>query len=138
MKLTKKKREEIQKYLKDNPIKINWEYKDCLSDKQILKIISSENGLWDLEAELYEMNLDFFFDMEDTLYKNVIEEFELDMEIENFRDEFLDYVSPDVNIENFLNNTPDITILAKVHSNYDCATSTQQIEEKGGLFRLSI
>jgi hypothetical protein len=129
MKLTKKKRKEIQKYLENNPIKINWEYKDCLSKEQIQKIISSEGGLYDLEDELFEMNLDFLFELEDYLCKNAIEEFELNIEPDEFREEFMDYIHSDINIKGLLNNTPDITIFAKVHSNYDCAISTQQIED---------
>ena len=129
MKLTKKKRGEIQKYLENNPIKIYWDYNNSLSHKDIQKILSSKDGLLDLEEELYEMNIDYIYNLEYELCKSVIEEFELDIEPDEFREEFIDYIFSDINIEGLLNNTPDLTILTKVHSNYDCTTSMQTLED---------
>ena len=129
MRLTKKKRKEIQKYLENNPIKINWDYDNKLSKKQILTILDSDEGLLNIENELYDMNIDYIFDLEYELCKNAIEEFELNIEPDELREEFMDYIHSDINSRGLLNNTPDLTILAKVHSNYDCAISTQQIED---------
>lgn len=130
MELTKKKRLEIQRYLESNPIKIEWNFDEKLSEKQILSVLDSDEGLLDIENDLYEMNIVYIYNLEYELCKSVIEEFELDIEPDELREEFIDYIHSDINIEGLLNNTPDLTILAKVHSNYDCTTSMQTLKDE--------
>jgi len=44
---------------KDKLLKSYWDYQDRLTDEQIIKIIIEEDGLNDIENELYDYNIDY-------------------------------------------------------------------------------
>jgi len=51
--------EEIEK---EKSLEIYWDYRDRLSDEQIIKIIKEDDGLNEIENELYDFNLDYICD----------------------------------------------------------------------------
>ena len=129
MKLSKEKEKEIIKFIGDNSLKIYWDYNDYLSKNQIKKILSSEGGLFDLEEELWEYNIDYMCDIEYELCKNIIDEFDLNEDEEDVREYFLDYLGVDLNIKELIAKTGNITGLVVVHSNYDCCNSFDNTKE---------
>lgn len=120
-----------------NP-KIYWDYRDELSEKQIAKILKSPDGLFEVENEMFEMNSDHIYDLEIDHLKEALDSFkeelceelgieddELDLEeiARELRDEFLDYISVDYNIEDLIKNTGPINCRVELFSNYDCINS---------------
>ena len=122
-------RAKVVEYIENNQPEMYWDYNDSLSKDQVSKILESEDGLMDLENELYEMNLDYLWDIENDFLKSVYDDFEVDIDFDDFKEDFQEYVCIDMNFNQLLSNTPDITALILVHSNYDCATSMSDINE---------
>ena len=135
-------------YIENNPIKIEWDYNDSLSAYQIQKIINSEEGIMEVESNIYEQNMDYLYEIEDyfikdSLYNNFKEElteiFKKDnpkADDENLEEIIIDYLTElshsfvilDTNMDQLLNNTPNLTCFLKVDSNYDCQTSIDDID----------
>ena len=120
---------EIIKYIESNQPEIYWDYRDNLSKDQIIKILSSEDGIYDLENELFEMNLDYIKDLEHEFMHNVYDEFNIEDNYNDFFDKYIGYVCVDLNIKQLLRNTPDLTVLIKIYSNYDCCNSFDDPKE---------
>lgn len=126
----------LQKYIDDNPVKLDFDYRDELDKDQIIKVIESESGLMDLEYEIYENSLDWIFDNEKYFIENnMYEEFETDLNkyFEN-REEATEYLMENfnpivsLNMDDLLNNTGNLTCLIPVYSNYDCTNSFDTME----------
>lgn len=121
---------EIIKYIEENPVEVAFGYRDSLDKEQIRTIIEKEEGLQDIEDDLWELNIDYINEMEDQLLQNIKEEFTLKEDLFDIREFFLEHIDVTIGIRHLLNNTPDIDCVAIVYSNYDCATSFQVIEDK--------
>ena len=118
--LTKTKQKCIE-YLKNNPIILYWNYRDSLSLEQIKSIMISKDNYYELENEIYENCIDYICEMEYQLLQNMKTEMP---ELENFdvkdiRDEFVDFIFTDINMEDILKNTPDVNVRVVIHSNYE-------------------
>lgn len=139
-------KKKIQKYCDNNPIILDFDYRDELSKEQIIKILSEPDGLINFENDIYENNLDWIGENEDYfLRNNLYEEFEntlqpiferiypeeseewIETEIKDYLKENFS-VSCNLNVDQLLNNTPDLFALIKVYSNYDCTNSFDTIE----------
>ncbi len=137
LKISKELEAKIIKYLKDNPNRIFWGYRDELSNEHIRMILEERNGLFDVENQIYHYNLDYIFDLENEQIKNVIKEFEYeltkelgsidDIEVE-LREYFLDYLYVDINLDELIRRIDDLTCLIYMYSNYDCTNSFDTME----------
>lgn len=141
VKLSEELNSKIVEYLKKHtPIKIDWDYRDELSKEQIETIIGKDDGIFEIEQDIWEMNLDYAAELEDQLIDNMIDWFkdelmdELDCEEDeikdsfDFRDEYLDYLGFDANLNDLIRRTRDIPCLIYLYSNYDCTNSFDTME----------
>jgi hypothetical protein len=122
---------EIKSYCEKHPINLEFDYGDRLDRKQIKKILETEDGLRDFENDLYEMNIDCIAENEDYYYKKLFNEFEDELTEQNveqdeLRDIFMDYVSVSLDIDRLVNI--DVVALIPVYSNYDCTNSFDTME----------
>ena len=110
-----------QKYLQDNPISIYYDYRDRLSLEHVEKIMTSMDDYYELENEVYELNLDYICNLENQLIEEMQSEYEelKDFDVNDLREEFMDYIIVNNDIEQLLKNTPDVRIRVVVHSNYE-------------------
>lgn len=128
---------------KQGPPSFYWDHNSELSDDQIEKIIDSPEGIFEVENELQEMNWSYCFDLEvehlkETLSffeKELLEEFgveEIDLSelAGELREEFLDYLSVDVNIKELMRS--DVNLRITLFSNYDCMNSNWYETSGGG------
>lgn len=133
-------RAKIVKEIEANQPEFYWDYNDSLSEDQVTKILTEENGLNDVECEIWEMNVDYICELERECIKNALEQFEdeirekvyPDYEIEffeieavydDFRDDLQDYVEVDFNFNDLLLNTGNVPVRVQMYSNYDCMNS---------------
>lgn len=121
VKISEKLRKKCIEYLENNPISIYWDYRTELSLEQVEKIMTSQEEYYNVENELWENNIDYIFDLQCELLNNMKEEFpELEeIEIASLRDEFLDFLSVNMDIKQLIKNTPDVRIRVVIHSNYE-------------------
>ena len=128
----KDKKEDIQKYIEKNQPEIYWDQNDELSEKDISKILESEEGLNEVENEIWENNLGYICDLENETIKEVISHFDLEEEMdegeneEEFRDFCRDYISVDMNVNDLLNRTGDLVFFYET----DVSTSGYGQSEK--------
>lgn len=103
------KKEDIQKYIEQNQPEIYWDQRDELSAEQIETIVTDPDGLQSVEDEIWENNIDYISEMEDSLIKEVISEFDLegDQDDDKFREFCQGIICVDGNIEGLLRNTGD-------------------------------
>jgi hypothetical protein len=124
--------EELRKkcieYLKNNEQTVYWDYQDKLSLEQVDKLMKSQDNYYELENDLWERNIDYICDLEHEVLKNMQNEFsELeDFEISELREEFMEYINTDFNIEQLIRNTPDVRIRVVIHSNYEGVSYTDR------------
>ena len=150
MNISKKLETNIIAFCESNPITIDFDYRDELEKDQIVSILESEDGLNDLENDIYENSIDYIFETEDYfINETVFEEFEdelikefskehpeesedwLETEIKDYLfNNFRDYLSTSMDIKQLLDNTGAITCLIPVYSNYDCCNSFDDPKEK--------
>lgn len=137
LKISKELEAKIIKYLKDNPIKFYWDYRDKLSKEHIRMILEEKDGLMKVEQEIDHYNLDYIFDLEVEQIENVIKEFEYELTKElggiydikvELREYFLDYLYVDINLDELIRKTGDLTCLIYMYSNYDCTNSFDTME----------
>lgn len=129
MNIPDRKFSEIVRYIERNQPEIYWDYRDRLCREDIAKIIESREEADIFIDNFFELNLGYIFDLERTLCENINEEFFDDKEEpEDIREAFLDYIYIDLNERKLIENSGDIVCYAVVYSNYDCATSYQEIE----------
>lgn len=127
--LVNKMRDELINLNETRPLEFYWDYRDELSKEQIETIIESEDGIFDVSNELWDLNMDSIFDMEMERLKEVFESVNEDEDLEfeeiemELRDELLDYLSVDTNIEDLIKNTGQINVRVEMLSNYDCINS---------------
>jgi hypothetical protein len=142
VKLSEELREEIVKYLEGvTPLKVDWSYDAELSKEQLEKILESDEGLAEVSNDMYEMNIDYIFEMEDSLIMSVIDWFSAELREEigedyddddlryQLRDEFLYYLRVDINMDELIDKTGALTCLLYLHSNYDCTNSFDTMED---------
>jgi hypothetical protein len=148
MKLLKKLHKRIADYCETNPQILDFAYDDKYSKEQIITMLESEEGLNDVENEIFENCIDWIGENEDYFLKNnVYEEFEdeltkvflkanpkedehwIEAEIKDFLvDNFRDYTNVYLNMDQLIRNTGKINCLIKVYSNYDCTNSFDTME----------
>lgn len=146
----------IQTYCIKHQLVLDFDYRDELSKDQIIKILESEDGLNDVENDIWENNLDYLNEHEDYFLENnlydyfkneLTELFEaenpeenedwIESEVKQFlREEFRDYCSTSLNFNQLLNNTGNLFCLIKVYSNYDCCNSFDKYEDEGYIYHV--
>lgn len=129
---------DIFEYIQKFPIELYWDYREKLSHDQILRVWQNPDTLWDLESELFDMNWKWIADEESIMISQLQEKYDEHL-IDFFKtkedlDEWWQEVvrpeiSVDLNLKQLINNTPDQLVLIKVHSNYDCINSWNNIDE---------
>lgn len=92
-----KKKDEILKYIEENQPEVFWDYDSELSDEQIDKILSEEDGLREVMDNIENVN-DSFNELEDSLYDAVREKFDL-QESDSLRDFCFENTSVDLNMK---------------------------------------
>jgi len=112
--------QKIEEYCENNPIKIEWDYMDSLTDDQIKTALSSPDGLLEIENDLIDWNLPYLDQNEPHFVSNMLEELDID---QADIDENEIYPVLDVNLPGLLNNTPPLTVLIYFYSNLDCCNS---------------
>lgn len=108
-------KDEIKDYIEKNQPEFYWDYRDEIDKDSLAKIFDGEDGLNDLENELWENNIDYICDLENEAIKDVILHFDLtennedeDYDIdedEDFKDFCKEYISVDFSIKDLLRNT---------------------------------
>lgn len=109
------------KYLNEHSKGIYFDYRDKLSLEQIDKLMESEEAYYDLENEIWEWNLDYICQLERELIeemKNEIPEI-AEIELEDLREEFADYIKVNCDISPLIRNTPDVRVRIVVNTNYE-------------------
>ena len=128
--------EKLEAILKEldrtNPLEMYWDRNDQLSEKQINTIVNEEDGWNTVENEIHDNNYDYIVDMgveriEEQLKKycteNDIRFLDCNEIAEEIREEFIDYLSVKIDIEELANRTPLIPVRITRYSNYDCINS---------------
>lgn len=109
----KEKQTEIISFIEKNQPSYYWGCNDVLSTEQIQTILSSEDGLNDVENEISNDNIDYEWELEKELMDTIIEEFGFDEELvddEDFKDFCLEHICVDMDIDQLLSNTGDIIL----------------------------
>jgi len=131
-KLTKQTKKEIEVYINKNQPKIDW-YNSGIDRAAVKNIL--ENGTDQYIDDLYENNMDYIFELEDYLIKEIIEQYPEHNE-EEIRSHAQVFICVDMNIKGLLRQIPDIVCLAYVYSNYDCCNSFDTMEPEGYLYEV--
>jgi len=90
----------------EGSLEMYWDYRDRLSEEQVLKIITDEDGLNDVENELYESNIDYNSEVVRDIIDRYCKENNLELneeEIDELRMECDGRF--DLNIKGLLNNS---------------------------------
>ena len=100
---------------------VYWDRGDCLSVEQVDKAMKEKDGWDNLESEILENNIDYICDLEYEILEELKQEFDelQDIELSDLRDEFLDYLKVNFDIEGLLRNTCNIRVRVVIHSNYE-------------------
>ncbi len=100
-------------------LEIYWDYRDKLSDEQIIKILTKEDGLLEIENELYEDNIEYQYEIIMEAINRKIKEDGLDLTDEEVEDLRLECESIfDFDITWLIKNS-DINIRVTLESNND-------------------
>lgn len=94
---------------KEHKIVMYWDYRDELSEEQIMKILLEEDGLNDVENDIYENNIDYVLNLQQEYLKDYPEE---------EREAIIDNLIIDINIEQLLRNSR-INLRLSLQSNED-------------------
>lgn len=120
-------KKQISDYCYKHPVRIDWDYRDQLDKETIYKLLEDEDGILNLENDLFECNLDYISELGNYFVKNsLLPLFEDDLIHFNIDDpeQFLrDFIIIDMNIKTLINNTGDILCFIPLYSNYDCTNS---------------
>lgn len=146
MEISKRLDKKILTFLQKNPLELDFDYRDEFSIDQLKTILGSEDGLNQVEDEIYTNSLDWIFDSEKYfITETLFEEFEDELLKQKCFKEYEDYAIEQVikdylidnyreNVNSYLkfdqlfNNTRDLFVLLKVYSNYDCTNSFDTLE----------
>ncbi len=139
MKVSKELNNKIIDYCEKNPIQIDFDYRDNLSNDQIINILESGDNLWEVESEIVENSLDYMYETEtyfinndllETFQEEILEDWnkqqnDLNEEdvLEYLKDNYAEYVQSYFDINQLLNQSGNITCLIPFYSNYDCCNS---------------
>lgn len=124
--LTQEQVDKVVEYLKkDNNgvAEFYWDYNSELSDKEKSRIVKGDFNY--VENEIYDLNVDYVWDMEVQTIKDALKACDIDANEydDNYlRDKFLDYVTVDMNIKDLLRNEY-ANVRLTLYSNYDCINS---------------
>jgi len=120
----------ISQFCEKNKVQFYWDYREQLSKKNINLIL--DGGLMDFEDELWNLNIDYIFDLENDFINNVlIPEFEEGLKasgINDMYDYLRDFIIIDMNIQELIKHTSDILCFVPFYSNYDCTNSFDTLE----------
>jgi hypothetical protein len=107
---------EIIAYIEKHQPEVYWDYREELGKEQIEKIISSKEGLLEVENELWDCNLEHICGLERDAVTEVLEYFAQQIEAElgeqtewedDFKDWARDLISVDLDIKQLIKNTGD-------------------------------
>lgn len=135
MKISKEVRQKAINWLNENPYKNEWDYRESLSRDDLRDAI---NDTIKFESNICDLNLEFISQCEIWTIEGMQQEIE---ELEGFnpydlRDEFMEYVRVDMNINKLIDGAGEIPFLIYVYSNYDCTNSFDVIEDGGYLHQV--
>ena len=126
--MKKELEKQIKKYCEDNPIKIYWDYRDKLGVGEV-KMIMEEDGLLELEQDLFELNMDYLVELEEDAVNDMIEDLEIPEELEEeARELFAEYKMLDLNTKQLLENT-NVVVRIEINSNYEGISYMENPEE---------
>jgi hypothetical protein len=119
--IPKATREQIIKYLEKNRPMIYADRNDRLSLEQVAKILDNPDGICEVENSIWENCMDYSWELEMGVVHELQERFEelAAMEDTAVREEFLDYLSCDIDYKGIIRNTPDVVLRITLHSNYE-------------------
>ena len=96
-----------------------WDYRDELSEEQVLKIITEEDGLNDVENEIYENNIDYISDNVRDNIKEYLKDNNIELDEEELDELRMECEGRfDFNIKGLLNNS-SAHIRVELYSNED-------------------
>jgi len=112
-------REKVKKYLDENHITFYWDYRDRLTLEQVQMLLEGRKD--EVIDDIWENSLDWLYDQEISLMESLKEELPELVEFENtdLRDEFLEDIQSDFDIEQLIRNTPAVRIRVEVMSNFE-------------------
>ena len=104
-------------YIEKNQLCIEWDFRDKLSDEQIINAL--ENGFVSLYDELFELNMNYILNLESELINQIYDEFREVLEkelntnkedtiIDYLNENFQEYIQIDYNLKQLLNNQNDL------------------------------
>lgn len=109
--------EQIIKENKNNlKFSMYWDYRDELSEQQIMEILNSEDGLNEVENGIYEQNEFYILETENETLKQILTEEEY--EDEDLREEIRNNLILDFNMEQLIKNS-QINIRVELNTNED-------------------
>lgn len=140
---------QIKDRLQAKNIIIYWDYRDKLTDEQIVNII--KGNMWDVHNEIWEHLTEnsYTYELEQEHIQDALEYFEteiteeleaLDPDFEfdaeelayDLRDELIDLIVIDTNIKDLFNHTGSVPVRIEMLSNYDCINSHWFETSSGG------
>lgn len=128
MSITEKVKQELIRLNEQFPLELYWDYRyDSLSNEHIQKIV--EGNAHEVYEEIMEMNLDHICTIEDERLKEAFNEVNKDEDLnyddvrDELKDNLLDYLYVDINLEELIDRTNPINVRIEMLSNYDCINS---------------
>jgi hypothetical protein len=128
-KLTKAVKQDIRWFVENNQPTLDWNRAEF--DRKTMAHIM-EHGLDDWLTDAYDNNIDLIFKLEKDLAREAQQkwsEYDPDAVMEHV----FEYVSVDMDEKHLLSCLPDVTMVAYMHSNYDCCNSFDELEPEGYL-----
>ena len=121
-------KERVEKYCIDNPIVLYYDFRDKLEVEDI-KLLMKEDGLFELEETLFELNVDYLAELEEDAVNDMIKDLEIPEELEEeARELFAEYKMLDLNTKQLLENT-NVVVRIEINSNYEGISYMENPEE---------
>lgn len=112
-------RQEILDYIEKHQPKLEFDYRDQLSDEDCQTILDSDSGYNDVSEELLDRNIDCIYELEHAFMDEVRVLFDLS-DMDKVNDELQQYICVDINLKALIQPVPvRVTLL----SDYDCINS---------------
>jgi len=122
--------EEIKK---EGSLEMYWDYNDKLSDEQVIKIITDEDGLYEVQDEIYDNNIDYIYEIVADRITSYCEENDLELTEEEQEDlKQLCEENFDFNINGLLRNS-ETRMRLTLNNNYDIVSFNEY--RKGDFFK---